>query len=192
MPRNGVSSAAPSRAPPRPAGRSRGSASRPPSISSHRAHGASQASPSASRSPFAKPKGGTVSEPEEAASPRATSSRNGGRDHLGMVGDIKSERWARSFRNGGRHRAESARAASPLDKDLSSWADELSYQPGEFLLLNDHVAGSPTGHGNALKARAISLPLLRPNYISTGCVAGHSTMFNTRRPSREPRAVSQA
>src|SRR5713101_3152081 len=108
MPRNGVSSAAPSRAPPRPAGRSRGSASRPPSISSHRAHGASQASPSASRSPFAKPKGGTVSEPEEAASPRATSSRNGGRDHLGMVGDIKSERWARSFRNGGRHRAESA------------------------------------------------------------------------------------
>jgi hypothetical protein len=25
-----------------------------------------------------------------------------------MVGDIKSERWARSFRNGGRHRAESA------------------------------------------------------------------------------------
>src|SRR5712671_1630390 len=94
MHRNGVSSAAPSRAPPR--------------ISSHRAHGASQASPSASRSPFAKPKGGTVSEPEEAASPRATSSRNGGRDHLGMVGDIKSERWARSFRNGGRHRAESA------------------------------------------------------------------------------------
>jgi hypothetical protein len=25
-----------------------------------------------------------------------------------MVGDIKSERWARSFRNGGRHQAESA------------------------------------------------------------------------------------
>src|SRR5713226_10730151 len=104
MPRNGVSSAAPSRAPPRPAGRSRGSASRPPSISSHRAHGASQASPSASRSPFAKPKGRTVSEPEEAASPgrhhpgrvgeiisewRATSNRNGGRDHSGMVGDIE-------------------------------------------------------------------------------------------------------
>src|SRR6202023_1041728 len=58
--------------------------------------------------PFAKPKGGTVSEQEEAASPRATSSRNGGRDHLGMAGDIKSERWARSFRNSGRHRAESA------------------------------------------------------------------------------------
>jgi hypothetical protein len=50
-----------------------GSASRPTSISSHRARGASQASPSASGSPFAKPKGGTVSEPEEAASPRATS-----------------------------------------------------------------------------------------------------------------------
>jgi hypothetical protein len=59
--------------------------------------------------PFAKPKGGTVSEPEEASSPRATSSRNGGRDHLGMAGEIKSERWARSFRNRGRHRAESAR-----------------------------------------------------------------------------------
>jgi hypothetical protein len=58
--------------------------------------------------PFAKPKGGTVSEPEETSSPRATSSRNGGRDHLGMAGEIKSERWARSFRNRGRHRAESA------------------------------------------------------------------------------------
>ena len=64
------------------------------------------------RSPFAKPKGGTVSEPEEASSPRATSSRNGGRDHLGMVGEIKSERWARSFRNGGRHRAEPAASNS--------------------------------------------------------------------------------
>jgi hypothetical protein len=30
-----------------------------------------------------------VSEPEEASSPRATSSRNGGRDHSGMVGDIE-------------------------------------------------------------------------------------------------------
>src|ERR1700687_4039044 len=85
-----------------------GSASRPTSISSHRARGASQTSPSASRSPSQKPKGGTVSEPEEASSPRATSSRNGGRDHLGILGEIKSERWARSFRNGGRHRAESA------------------------------------------------------------------------------------
>ncbi|MGY3695420.1 hypothetical protein ACVIGA_005500 [Bradyrhizobium sp. USDA 3240] len=34
--------------------------------------------------------------------------RHPGRHHPGMVGDIKSERWARSFRNGGRHRAESA------------------------------------------------------------------------------------
>jgi hypothetical protein len=32
------------------------------------------------RSPFAKPKGGTRSEREEASSPRATSSRNGGRN----------------------------------------------------------------------------------------------------------------
>src|SRR5258708_36899017 len=35
--------------------------------------------------------------------------RHPGRDHLGMAGDIKSEWWARSFRNGGRHRAESAK-----------------------------------------------------------------------------------
>src|SRR5216684_8261807 len=61
----------------------------------------------------------------------------------------------------------SDRAPSPLAKDLLSWAYKLSYQAGEFLPLNDHVAGSPTGHGNASKARAISLPLLRPNYIST-------------------------
>src|SRR5262249_15132392 len=58
--------------------------------------------------PFAKPKGGTVSEAGEAWSPRATSNRNGGRDQLAMGGDIKSEWRARSFRNGGRHRAESA------------------------------------------------------------------------------------
>jgi len=87
--RNGGSSAAPLRATRPPAGRSRYSTSRPTSISSHRAHGASQASPSAFRSPFAKPKGGTVSEPEEASSPRATSSRNAGQDHSGMVGDIE-------------------------------------------------------------------------------------------------------
>jgi hypothetical protein len=34
--------------------------------------------------------------------------RHPGRHHPGMVGEIKSERWARSFRNGGRDRAESA------------------------------------------------------------------------------------
>jgi predicted RecB family nuclease len=32
-----------------------------------------------------------------------------------MVGEIKSERWARSFRNGGRHRAESASLLSTKD-----------------------------------------------------------------------------
>src|ERR1700722_105752 len=58
--------------------------------------------------PFAKPKGRTVSEPEQASSPRAKSSRNGGRDHLEMGGAFTTERWARSFRNSGRHRAESA------------------------------------------------------------------------------------
>jgi hypothetical protein len=45
-----------------------------------------------------------------------------------MAGDIKSERWARSFRNGGRHRAESARALSsaPIGRQrnpfLIAWA----------------------------------------------------------------------
>jgi len=59
----------------------------PAAFNSHRirARGASQASPSASRSPSHKPEGGTISEPEEVVSPRA-----------------------KSFRNGGRHRAESA------------------------------------------------------------------------------------
>src|ERR1700730_11200224 len=54
--------------------------------------------------PFAKPKGGTVSEPEEASSPRgdiipewwARSSRNGGRDQIGTVGEIIPECWATS------------------------------------------------------------------------------------------------
>jgi hypothetical protein len=45
---------------------------------------------------FAKPKERTLWEPEEASSPRATSSRNRGRDHLGMVGDIIPEWWATS------------------------------------------------------------------------------------------------
>jgi hypothetical protein len=39
-----------------------------------------------------------------------------------MVGDIKSERWARSFRNGGRHRAESA---------LVAYAEILARQTGQ-------------------------------------------------------------
>ena len=40
---------------------------------------------------------------------RATSSRNGGRNHLGMPSDIKSEWRARSSRNPGRLPSESAR-----------------------------------------------------------------------------------
>src|SRR6185437_14214085 len=46
--------------------------------------------------PFTKPKGGTVSEPEQASSPRATSSRNGGRDHSGIVGDIERNQHNRT------------------------------------------------------------------------------------------------
>src|SRR6266571_3944901 len=42
------------------------------------------------------------------ALPRAASSRNPGRHHLGIVGAIISERWAPSSRNGGRLRPESA------------------------------------------------------------------------------------
>jgi len=49
-----------------------------------------------------------LSRPAEAPTTRAKSSRNGGRDHLGMVGGIISEWRATSFRNHGRHRPESA------------------------------------------------------------------------------------
>ncbi|MEH2491605.1 hypothetical protein [Bradyrhizobium sp. AZCC 2230] len=44
-----------------------------------------------------------------------------------MVGDIKSERWARSFRKGGRHRAESAGKLEPLDARLLA----LIYEMGQ-------------------------------------------------------------
>src|SRR5438309_7693759 len=40
--------------------------------------------------------------PAEAPLIRATSSRNAGRHHLGMPGEIKSEWWATSSRNAGR------------------------------------------------------------------------------------------
>src|SRR5882672_12119479 len=53
-------------------------------------------------------KGADLSRPAEAPTTRAKSSRNGGRDHLGMVGGIISEWRATSFRNHGRHRPESA------------------------------------------------------------------------------------
>ncbi|MFK4723628.1 transposase [Bradyrhizobium niftali] len=38
-------------------------------------------------------------QPEEASSPRATSSRNGGRDHSGMVGDIERNQQPKSWRS---------------------------------------------------------------------------------------------
>src|SRR5882672_3150907 len=56
-------------------------------------------------------KGADLSRPAEAPTTRAKSSRNGGRDHLGMVGGIISEWRATSFRNHGRHRPESAQKA---------------------------------------------------------------------------------
>src|SRR5271168_4542224 len=58
--------------------------------------------------PWQKPKERTLSGPAETPSNRSTSSRNGGRNHLGMPSDIKSEWWARSSRNPGRLPSESA------------------------------------------------------------------------------------
>ena len=78
------SSAAPSRGRPRPAAQSPGPKPPSPSVSSPRAHGTSQASPLI-RS-FQKPKGADLSEPEETASPRAISYRNGGR--------FRAESWS--------------------------------------------------------------------------------------------------
>ena len=51
---------------------------------------------------------------------QATSSRNAGRHHLGMVGDFRSERRAASFRNGGRLRPESADRAHHRPRNQSS------------------------------------------------------------------------
>src|SRR4051794_7399804 len=54
------------------------------------------------RSPVQKPKKRTLIGPAEAPSNRATSSRNGGRNHLGTPSEIKSECWATSSRIRGR------------------------------------------------------------------------------------------
>src|SRR6201998_945654 len=59
-------------------------------------------------SPVQKPKEGTLIGPAEAPFNRATSSRIGGRNHLGTPGEIKSEWWATSSRIRGRHPPESA------------------------------------------------------------------------------------
>jgi hypothetical protein len=61
----------------------------------------------ASSPPWQKPKERTLSGPAETPSNRATSSRNGGRNHLGTPSDIKSEWRARSSRNPGRLPSES-------------------------------------------------------------------------------------
>src|SRR5439155_9580036 len=60
------------------------------------------------RSPVQKPKERTLIGPAEAPLNRATSSRNGGRNHLGMPSDIKSQWWATSSRIRGRLPPESA------------------------------------------------------------------------------------
>jgi hypothetical protein len=63
------------------------------------------------RSPVQKPKERTLIGPAEAPLNRATSSRNAGRNHLGTLGEIKSEWWATSSRIRGRLPPESARGS---------------------------------------------------------------------------------
>src|SRR5205085_4097370 len=58
--------------------------------------------------PVQKPKERTLIGPADAPSNRATSSRNGGRNHLGTPSEIKSECWATSSRIRGRLPPESA------------------------------------------------------------------------------------
>jgi hypothetical protein len=55
-----------------------------------------------------KAKGADPNRPAEAPPNRARSSRNGGRNHLGMPSDIKSEWWATSSRIRERLPSESA------------------------------------------------------------------------------------
>jgi hypothetical protein len=80
-----------------------------------RALGASQPSLLASNLSFGQAKGADPTPAENRFGPgdiipesRATSSRNGGRDHFGTVGDIISEWWAGSFRHAGRLRPDFA------------------------------------------------------------------------------------
>src|SRR6266446_5086098 len=68
-------------------------------------------------------KGADLSRPAEAPTTRAKSSRNGGRDHLGMVGGIISEWRATSFRNHGRHRPESA----PIVRAIQAAKPDIVY-----------------------------------------------------------------
>ena len=103
-------SAARSTAPRQPGGRSRCRTPRRHSTEARRAPGASRSSLLASSPPAAKAKGADPKRASRGASNRATSSRNGGRNHLGMASDIKSEWWARSSRNPGRLQSESARS----------------------------------------------------------------------------------
>jgi len=68
------------------------------------------------RSLLRKSKGADLSRPAEAPAPRARSSRNGGRHHLGTVGEIISERWAASSWNGGRLQPESAQHGRNVER----------------------------------------------------------------------------
>src|SRR5271169_3212462 len=72
--------------------------------------------------PWQKPKERTLSGPAETPSNRATSSRNGGRNHLGTPSDIKSEWWARSSRIRGRFPPECMRVQRGPARQLAGAA----------------------------------------------------------------------
>jgi hypothetical protein len=95
------------------------------------------------RSPVQKPKERTLIWPAEA--PRARSSRNGGRNHLGTPSKIKSERWATSSRIRGRLPPESAQAdpglrrAAPVVTAGGNEAHRSAQFPGLCVLLSRDV-----------------------------------------------------
>src|SRR4051812_31209058 len=130
-----LSSAGRSMAPRRPGARSHSRIPRRPSTEAHRALGALQSSLLASSPPVAKAKGADPKRASRDASNRATSSRNRGRNHLGMPSDIKSECRARSSRNRGRLPSESA---SKIAK-LKDGRTHLAYKPEHAVDLDTGV-----------------------------------------------------
>src|SRR6516164_3099250 len=91
-------------------------------------------------SPMQKPKERTLIGPAEAPLNRATSSRNGGRNHLGTPSDIKSEWWATSSRIRGRLRPESAGLQAYNNRQRAdSLARELPRLKAPRTLTTDNV-----------------------------------------------------
>ena len=90
-----------------------------------------------------KPKERTLIGPAEAPSNRATSSRNGGRNHLGTPSEIKSEWWATSSRIRGRLPPESATngAAEPQRAKVVRFA--LEHRFDHVQIEGEHGFGKP-------------------------------------------------